>query len=141
MKPTPSHILSELIAQHDALREIMDRCEDLANDVEKRDADPTPLTREIARLRTTFDAHNHFEEAILRPVLIAEDPFGAVRVDRMVEDHVHEHAAMRARLGAPAIDALRDIIETLRAHLAAEERYLLTSKVLRDDTVSVEGGA
>jgi len=31
------------------------------------------------------------------------------------------------------------VIETLRAHLDAEERYLLSSKVLRDDLVTIEG--
>jgi iron-sulfur cluster repair protein YtfE (RIC family) len=140
MKLTPSRTLAELIAQHDALRELMDRCEALADQLDQQAGDPLDLTREIARLRTSFDAHNKFEEQLLRPVLLAEDSFGAVRVDRMVEDHVHEHAAMGARLGSPSTSGLRDVIETLRAHLEAEERYLLSSKVLRDDLVTVEGG-
>ena len=139
MKPQPSHILAELIAQHDGLRTMMDRCDELADDLDVRDGDPANLIREIAKLRIAFDAHNKFEEALLRPVLLAEDPFGPIRVDRMVEDHLHEHAAMRARLASPATIGLRDVIETLRAHLDAEERYLLTAKVLRDDTVTIEG--
>jgi hypothetical protein len=40
---------------------------------------------------------------------------------------------MRRRLDSPATAELRDIIETLRAHLEAEERYLLSAKVLRND--------
>ena len=118
---------------------MMDLCEDLADHLDSHpDADPLPLTRELARLRLAFDAHNKFEEQLLRPVLLEHDSFGPVRIQRMVEDHVHEHDAIRSRLASPATAALRDVIETLRAHLDAEERYLLSSKVLRDDLVSVE---
>ncbi|MBA3455663.1 MAG: hemerythrin domain-containing protein [Deltaproteobacteria bacterium] len=139
MKLSPSRVLSELIAQHDTLRGMMDHCEDLANSLDDHpDSDPTPLTRELARLRLAFDAHNRFEEHLLRPVLLEHDAFGNVRVERMVDDHVHEHRAIRDRLASPATSALRDVIETLRAHLDAEERYLLTSRVLRDDLVSIE---
>jgi hypothetical protein len=140
MKPTPSKTLAELIAQHDALRGMMDTCDDLANKLEgDPNADPAALVREIAKLRIAFEAHNKFEEQLLRPVLLEHDAFGPVRVDRMVEDHVHEHRAMAQRLGSPAIEGLRDVIETLRAHLDAEERYLLNAKVLRDDLVTIEG--
>jgi hypothetical protein len=139
MKLTPSHALAELISQHDSLRGFMDRCEDLADKLDADPSgDPTTLTKELARLRLAFDAHNKYEEQLLRPVLLAHDSFGAVRVDRMIDDHVHEHQAIRERLSTPATAALRDVIETLRAHLAAEERYLLSSKVLRDDLVTIE---
>lgn len=127
--------LAELIAQHDALRELMGRCEDLADEVDTGGGDPGALAVLIGRLRESFEAHNKFEESILRPVLLAEDTHGAIRVDRMVEDHVHEHREVRHRLGSPSTSELRDVIETLRAHLDAEERYLLSSKVLRDDTL------
>jgi hypothetical protein len=34
---------------------------------------------------------------------------------------------------------LRGALDQLRVHLQAEERYFLSSKVLRDDLVTVEG--
>jgi len=139
MTMTPSRALTELIAQHDSLRVMMDLCEDLADTLDAHpEGDPMPLTRELARLRLAFDAHNKFEEQLLRPVLLEHDSFGPVRVQRMVEDHVHEHRAIGERLSSPATAALRDVIETLRAHLDAEERYLLSSRVLRDDLVTIE---
>jgi len=142
MTMKPSGALAELIAQHDSLRILMDHCEDLADSLDAHpDADPTMLTRELARLRLAFDAHNKFEEQLLRPVLLEHDSFGPVRIQRMVEDHVHEHRAIGERLASPATAALRDVIETLRAHLDAEERYLLSARVLRDDLVTVEGGS
>ena len=130
--------LAELVAQHAALRALMTRCEELANELDASQGDPTPLLREIERLREAFTAHNRYEERILRPVLLAEDRHGAVRVDRMVEDHVNEHAEMGSRLAAPVTAELRDVVETLRAHLDAEERYLLSSQVLRDDTAPLD---
>jgi iron-sulfur cluster repair protein YtfE (RIC family) len=127
-------LVAELISQHDGLREMMDHCDDLADSLDGQpDGDPGPLVREIARLREAFEAHNKFEEQLLRPILLAHDTYGTTRVERMVEDHVHEHDAVRQRLSAPATAAIRDVIDTLRAHLDAEERYLLTSKVLRAD--------
>jgi iron-sulfur cluster repair protein YtfE (RIC family) len=139
MKLTRFGALAELVAQHDALRSIMARCEQLADEVDASVGDPIILVREIERLREAFAAHNIYEEQILRPVLLAEDRFGAVRVDRMIEDHKNEHAEMRVRLGSAVTADLRDVIETLRAHLEAEERYLLSSQVLRDDVAPLAG--
>jgi hypothetical protein len=58
----------------------------------------------------------------------------------MVEDHIAEHREMRTRLASPETAELRDVIETLRAHLDAEERYLLTARVLRDDVINTDDG-
>ncbi|CAN5424345.1 hypothetical protein BH11MYX1_BH11MYX1_00470 [soil metagenome] len=130
--------LAELIAQHDALRELMTRCEQLADELDTTGGDPVVLLHEIERLRAAFATHNTYEERILRPVLLAEDRFGAVRINRMVEDHVNEHAELRSRLGSAVTADLRDVIETLRAHLEAEERYLLSSNALRDGVAPIK---
>jgi len=137
---TPARALVELKAQHDALRGMMDRCEDLADELDAGRMGPTQLLREVARLRLAFDSHNQFEERLLRPALLEGDAFAGVRIDRMVEDHVNEHRAMRVKLASSETSVLRDVIETLRAHLDAEERYLLTAKVLRDDVVNLDDG-
>lgn len=129
----PSSALSTLIAQHDSLRAMMDRCEVLAAQLDAHpEGDPGELVREVVRLRLAFDAHNQFEEQLLRPLFFEHDPFAAVRLDRMVEDHINEHRMFRDRLASPVVADLRDVVEGLRAHLDAEERYLLTSPVLRD---------
>ena len=139
MKYTPSRALAELSAQHDALRGMMERCEELADELDAGRMGPVQLTREVARLRLAFDAHNTFEEQLLRPVLLEADAFAEVRIERMLEDHIGEHRMMRSQLSSNETSVLRDVIETLRAHLIAEERYLLTARVLRDDLVTVEG--
>ena len=154
---TASSALDELWEQHALLREIMERCADLADQVDAGEAGPGPLLDEVARLRTAFDAHNQFEEQLLRPLLLDVDwrpramdlagggcpappwpegtpaGMGTVRVSRMALDHVQEHRAMRIGLGATPTSELRGVLAELRAHLESEERYFLSRKVLRDD--------
>jgi iron-sulfur cluster repair protein YtfE (RIC family) len=139
MTYTPNTALQELLAQHAKLREMMDRAEQLADELDGNDGDPSQLTREVARIRIAFDAHNTYEEQLLRPVLEEADAFAPVRIERMVAEHVAEHREMRKNLAAWTVTSiLRDTLAGLRAHLDAEERYFLSAKVLRDDVVSVE---
>src|SRR4051812_38151516 len=126
----PNKLIVELVKQHDALRALMDHCDQLADELEAGRGDPVVLTREVANLRAAFDAHNRFEEQLLRPVLREMDAFNSVRVERMVADHLREHRAVRAQLGDGTTAMLRDAIDQLRVHLQAEERYFLTSRVL-----------
>lgn len=139
MKNTPSKLLSELLEQHNELRKIMDRCEELADQLDIGKGEPAALAREISKLRIAFDAHNKFEEQLLRPVLREIDAFGEVRIERMFNEHVGEHRSVRLQLGDATTNALRGAIDSLRVHLEAEERYFLSSKVLRDDLVTLEG--
>jgi iron-sulfur cluster repair protein YtfE (RIC family) len=132
-KLTASSALEELATQHAMLREMMERCEELAEEVDAGSSAPAQLLREVARLRSTFDAHNQFEEQLLRPLLLNVDWLGAVRMSRMVEDHVEEHRVLRSELRATPTAELRKVIADLRDHLATEERYFLSRKVLRDD--------
>ena len=138
LRYSPGRALIELKAQHDALRGMMDRCEELAEELDAGRMGPTQLMREVARLRLAFEAHNQYEEQLLRPALLEGDAFAGVRIERMIEDHVAEHREMRMKLASSETSVLRDVIETLRAHLDAEERYLLTAKVLRDDVIDLE---
>jgi hemerythrin-like domain-containing protein len=130
---TPRRALTELAEQHALLRDMMEHCEELADALDAGTVDPDALLGEVARLRAAFDSHNQFEEQLLRPVLLDAEGLGAVRVSRMVEEHVEEHRSMRTQLGSTTTAELRRVIANLRAHLESEERYLLSKKVLRDD--------
>ena len=134
----PSDALRELFEQHEALRTIMDDCEQAADDIDAGRGDFGRLARDITKLRMAFEAHNIHEETLLPKILRELDAFGDVRVSYMVADHIDEHRALRARLDGPTAD-LRSALYSLRAHLAGEERMFLSSRVLRDDVVAVEG--
>jgi iron-sulfur cluster repair protein YtfE (RIC family) len=135
---TPSSALTELEAQHDALRAMMDRCEQLADELDADRTSQLRLTRELARLRLALDAHNAFEEQLLRSMLPGNDAFADARIERMVQDHIEQHRSIRVRLDSTKTSSVRDVIDNLRAHLDAEGSYLLDATVLRDDLVSVE---
>jgi len=141
-----SDALDELAVQHAVLRELMERCEALADEVDIGMTGPAILVQAVARLRIAFDEHNRFEEALLRPLLAARAEPAAprmpdlpreVRIARIVDDHVSQHRAMRDSLdlgltpGPTA--ALRGVLGSLREHLAGEERTLLAHPLPRDD--------
>jgi hypothetical protein len=136
----PSKLLHDLTEQHAQLRAIMDHCEHLADELDAGRAQPAELTDHVTRLRLAFDAHNQFEEHLLRPVLRELDAFADVRIEEMIADHVSEHRAISHQLDGPTAE-LRASLYELRAHLAAEERYFLSSRVLRDDLVTLEPSA
>jgi len=144
MISTPSHALAELATQHAGLRAQIAHCEQLADRLDAGLDEPTILLEAIAQLRRAFDVHNQFEEQLLHPLLLDSDWTGAVRVARMVEDHVEEHRAIHREIAASTAPAsatsphattaaLRDTLASLRAHLESEERGFLSKKVLRDD--------
>jgi hemerythrin-like domain-containing protein len=140
MTQSPKHALAELIRQHDEIRDLIYHCEAMADDLDAGKLEPATLLAEVARLRVVFDVHNKYEETLLRPILRESDSFGEVRVERMVADHIDEHRSMRENLGSPLTAELRATLEQLKWHLSTEERYFLTSRVLRDDVVVLESG-
>jgi hemerythrin-like domain-containing protein len=133
--------LAELLAQHDQLRTMIDRCQQLADELDAGHGSADALGREIVRLRVAFDHHNKLEEHVLRPLLRDSGAFADVRIDRMVSEHIEEHRAMRERFTSSPTAELREALTMLREHLATEERYFLSTRVVRDDLVVIEGGS
>jgi hemerythrin HHE cation binding domain-containing protein len=129
-----SDALDELAVQHAVLREMMERCEALADEVDVGMTGAAILVQAVARLRIAFDEHSRFEEALLHPLLAARTESTSagtpglpreVRIARIVDDHMSQHRAMRDGLDAGPTAALRGVLGSLREHLAGEERTLL----------------
>lgn len=121
--------MAELEAQHKMLRGMMARCEALADELDAGRCGPLQLTREVARLRLAFEAHNKFEEEMLRPVLMAG--LDAATLDDQVDEHINAHRAMRLGLASNETAMLREVIESMRAHLEGEEHYLFSARRIR----------
>lgn len=136
--PTPGSALEELLRQHNVIRELSALCEELIQAVEKDPSRVPELIIAVSRLRWAVNSHNRVEEQMLPPVLREADSFGPERIKRMEESHRAEHAAIGDRLEHPALDSLRQTLEILRTHLEEEERVFLSSRVLRDDLVTLE---
>jgi hypothetical protein len=131
-----TNAVAEILAQHDQLRTMMDRCEQLADQVDVGKASPELLIREIAELRVTLEQHLREEELLLRPLLRDVHMTNEIRIERAFADHVGEHRAMAQRFMPGPTAELRDTLASLRDHLESEERYFLHR--LRPDVRAVQ---
>lgn len=119
-----TNAVAEILAQHEQLRTMMDRCEQLADRVDAGAESPALLVQEIARLRVTLEHHLREEEQLLRP-LLREAKVADVRIDVAVADHVSEHRAMAQRFMSGPTAELRETLASLRDHLDNEEQHFL----------------
>lgn len=129
-----------LLEQHARIRRQLERCTTLAHRHRGGDEVNTELDRALAELREEFSDHNQSETAIIGELLRGPAAWGSLLVDRMLEEHVAEHAAFWELLsGTPGEIATRidDLAEELDAHMAAEERTFLSPVTLRDDVIRV----
>jgi hypothetical protein len=125
-----------LLTQHTGLRHLLADAEELARRLSVGQSVTAALADSIAALRRALAQHNQTEESLLEPLLsAAPDAYGPARIQRMLDEHKAEHAAMRAALarGIPEVAAgMVELAEMLRAHLDAEERTFLHPAVLRE---------
>lgn len=131
----PSHARSTLLDQHERLRQRLAALELEATLVAAGEARGPQLRIAVASLRDAFAEHNLTEQAWLEPMLGRSAGGGPRRIERMVEEHAGEHAALQELLaGSDASIAARvaEIAELLLAHMAAEERTFLSPQVLRN---------
>jgi hypothetical protein len=98
--------VTELRAQHDELRTLIDRCELLADALDAGRIEPFLVLAGVAELRVKLAAHNRFEESVL------------AAIDH--EEHATEHR--EAYAGLEITRELRETLHRLRRHMANEER-------------------
>jgi Hemerythrin HHE cation binding domain len=127
-----------LLAQHDAIRQKLETCAGLA----KRHRAGQEVTRELdaalGYLRDELAQHNQTETAIIGELLHGPAAWGSLLVDRMLEEHVAEHAAFWELLSGTRgeiANRIDDLAEEIDAHMLAEERTFLSPVTLRDDVI------
>ncbi len=77
----------------------------------------------------------------MRRILPTIDPWGKARAERMLSEHVVEHAALQKTLidASAAADvevaarAVLQLVEQLTEHMAVEEKAFLGADLLNDD--------
>ncbi len=130
----------ELLAQHERLRERIAACTRCARLFRDGWTSACDLETALAILREELDGHNQAETTQIRKLLHGPAAWGSLLIDRMLEEHLAEHAAFwqvmsgTTRDIAARIDGLADELE---AHMAAEERTFLAPVTLRDDVLRV----
>ena len=128
-----------LLAQHDRLRDHLRTCTRLAQLYAAGDIQVAiDLDLSLEVLRAEFAAHNESESAAVRQLLQGPAQWSALMIDRMLEEHVAEHAAFWDLLSgtrSEVVAKIDDLVEELDAHMAAEERTFLAPVTLREDVI------
>src|SRR5215813_11628436 len=136
MKATEAR--TTLLAQHEQLRLLLDTCTRLAREQCAGEPVTAELDEALAELRDEFADHNQMETAVIADLLQGSAAWGSLLVDRMLEEHVAEHAAFWELLSgtrAEVADRIDELAEELDAHMSAEERTFLSPMTLRDDVI------
>ena len=136
MKATEAR--TTLLAQHEQLRLLLETCTRLAQQQRAGESVTAELDQALAALRDEFADHNQMETAVIGELLHGPAPWSAQMVDRMLEEHLAEHAAFWELLSGTrdeVAERIGDLAEQLDAHMAAEERTFLSPMTLRDDVV------
>jgi iron-sulfur cluster repair protein YtfE (RIC family) len=128
-----------LLAQHEQLRDRLADCSALAKQLLEGDPVLGELEVALADLRGALAEHNAFESSMLGPLLGSSLDWGKVLVDRMLEEHIAEHAVFWELLAGTALEVasrMDELVDELDAHMAAEERTFLSPQVLRGDVIA-----
>lgn len=128
-----------LLVQHERIRTRMSTCVELARRLRCGERVQLELDALLDELRHLFEAHNELETRVVRGLLEGSPEWGDVLVDRMLEEHVAEHAAFWDGLAGTALevaDRMAELADELDAHMAAEERTFLSPGVLHDAVIA-----
>jgi hypothetical protein len=147
--PAPSSVRSEVLGQHEVVRDLLQQAIDEASSTLRRPQggdDRTAVAHLAYEMRRRVRAHLAFEERLLIPVLSCADSWGPERARNLVEEHTRQReqlddllrgveegwdrARLASALGSLAAEFLRDMQE--------EERDYLHPDILRDDVIVVD---
>ena len=146
----PSEVRKSVLAQHGALRVILNDIELAAGrlDLGEQAALATVLAR-AELLVDEYEAHIAFEEQEMLPFIADSDSYGSVRVARILDEHAGQRALfgeLRRRLGEAdrpemrraVAQIVRELAAILRIDMDAEEALTVNDKLLRDDVIAID---
>lgn len=148
---TPAETREWVLKDHRALRTVLDRLQELAQQVHDGDRRLLgPLRLEAEQFLHRFEEHTRWEDRHLRPALVEADAWGRERAERLDRDHAEQRQLLEDSLerlhqaDRPPLLVARgvlDLIALIRTDMEEEERDLLDPRVLRDDVVSIDAEA
>jgi len=144
----PSEVRARVLADHEQLRDRLNRIERLARQARAHQApSPSDLRGEAEALLDRLAIHMHWEDRHLVPVLREADGWGDVRVERFAQEHREQRELLEYVLrelhdsrrpeGVVAGKVL-DLVALLRLDMEEEESAFLDERLLRDDPVAID---
>jgi len=136
-----------ILWQHERIRALLHRAREVAElALDGNPPTPDAVASAVGNIRSTMEIHLAFEERVLLPLLRDDLPVGPQRADALLDEHkrqremlsmVHEEARR-----APGLIMLAAKLSALTSWLLddmdEEERCLLTSDVIRDDSLVID---
>ncbi len=146
MELTASQVRKLILDEHSVLRDEMADIGTLLEDIAaKRRETAERLRHRLASFYDAFLKHISHEDSLLRPVLANIDAWGAVRVEKMDDEHREQRASIAALVG---LDPNRDFegylsrvqafVAAVAADMATEEQECLSPETLREDTIVID---
>jgi hypothetical protein len=135
---TPDQIRAKLLGQHEQIRVHLDASVRLARELRAGQPVGEELDLVLSLLRAEFSHHNEVESSVISKLLHGPSAWSSLMIDRMLEEHLAEHAAFWELLGGTRVEVagrIEELAEELEAHMAAEERTFLSPLTLRADVI------
>lgn len=135
---TPDQIRSKLLAQHEHIRSHLDASVRLARELRAGEPVGLELDLVLSLLRSEFTQHNEVESTAIGKLLHGPSAWSSLMIDRMLEEHLAEHAAFWELLSGTRLEVagrIEELAEELEAHMAAEERTFLSPATLRAEVI------
>jgi iron-sulfur cluster repair protein YtfE (RIC family) len=146
MELNASQIRQLILDEHAVLRDEMEEIATLLKDVHaKRTEAAARLQHRMNKFYGVFLNHISHENSLLRPVLANIDAWGAVRVEKMDDEHREQRSTIEA---LTALDPTRDFesylsrvqafVTDIAVDMEEEEHECLSPDILRDDTIVID---
>ena len=139
---TLNDIRKTLLQQHAEIRAHIEETRAAAAKSPKEGADYERQRQCLGRLANSMRIHNTAEEEALRSILPTIDPWGPVRHDKMLNEHMAEHSELYAALieagtaddPTAAAACIVKLLDQMVAHMAHEEEEFLCAHLFTDET-------
>jgi len=146
MELNSSQIRELILDEHVGLRDEMEDIASFLADVAAERAEvATRLHRRLKNFYDAFLKHIAHEDSLLRPVLANIDAWGAVRVEKMDDEHREQRSTIAELLALDPktnlegyLASVQAFLTAVKADMAEEEHECLSPDVLRDDTIIID---
>jgi hypothetical protein len=146
-RPSAAAARRTILQQHERIRVLLDHARAVAEHALDGDPqDPDAVASAIGDIHATLEIHLTFEEKVLVSFLEDDLPLGPPRAQALREEHAKQRATLsqihREAMEAPLLPTLAAKLAFLTSWLLAdmveEERSLLTSEIIREDSIAVD---
>lgn len=147
MVTMPSQVRSQILEEHQVLRQMSAKCTRLAKKALKDKESLEALKLVFNELCEYLVCHINREEAAIKPILETIDSWGPVRCERIEKDHkaqrklIKEIRSSFQKKGARTqtrVSLVAGFLSDLKKDMKEEEADFLSPELMRDDPIVID---